>query len=104
MLVAIALSPGCRRGDDAHAAAGPDPKRGRQAYVTYCIACHSPDPSKDGPLGPAITGSSSELLEARVLRSTYPPGYVPKRDTQVMVAIPQAAEDLDDLTAYLNAP
>jgi mono/diheme cytochrome c family protein len=76
--------------------------RGRKAFVGYCSACHGLDPALDTPLGPAIVGASLELLEARVLRGTYPDGYRPKRDTKLMVAIPQAESALADLAAYLN--
>jgi mono/diheme cytochrome c family protein len=80
----------------------PDAARGRTAYVTWCVACHGPDPSVDGPIGPAIRGSSAELLRARVIDASYPPGYVPKRDTRLMIPVPQAAPSLADLEAYLR--
>ena len=67
-----------------------------------CTACHNADPAKDGPLGPAIFGSSKELIEARVLRAEYPAGYTPKRKTKVMVALPQLKGDLDSLAAFLK--
>jgi mono/diheme cytochrome c family protein len=80
----------------------PEAERGRQAYLAQCSACHAPDPSKDGPLGPAIKGSSRALLEARVLRGVYPPGYTPKRPSAVMQPMPQVASSLSDLAAYLR--
>lgn len=76
--------------------------RGRQVYLAQCIACHNSDPSKDGPLGPAIRGSSLELLEAKVLRGDYPPGYRPKRDTKLMPPQPQLAPHVKDLAAFLK--
>jgi mono/diheme cytochrome c family protein len=76
--------------------------RGQQVYFANCIACHNADPKQDGVLGPAVFGSSKELLEARVLRAAYPDGYKPKRDTKTMVALPHLAPKLDDLTAFLN--
>ncbi len=76
---------------------------GRSAYNANCIACHSIDATKDGALGPAIAGSSLALLEARVLRSKYPEGYVPKRPTRVMVALPHLESRLVELEAYLNS-
>ena len=79
-----------------------DPAKGRQVYVAQCVACHNSDPSKDGTLGPALKGSSRELLEARVLRAAYPPGYKPKRDSKVMPARPDLAGSVSDLAAYLN--
>src|SRR5438270_13013604 len=64
-------------------------ERGRQVYLAQCTQCHAVDPSQPGPVGPPVKGSSRELLEARILKSSYPPGYKPKRTTNVMP--PQAA-------------
>lgn len=83
------------------AAAG-DAAKGRQVWVGQCVACHNNDPSKDGPVGPAVKGSSSELLEVRVLHARYPPGYKPKRDSKVMPARPDLAASITDLAAYLR--
>lgn len=69
--------------------------------MSNCIACHSQVPAQDGALGPAVSGSSYELLEARVLRAEYPEGYTPKRESRVMIALPHLAQDIDALTAYL---
>jgi len=76
--------------------------RGKQVYLAQCIACHNSDPSKQGPLGPAIKGSSLELLEAKVLRGEYPPGYKPKRETKLMPPQPQLAQHVKDLAAFLK--
>lgn len=77
-------------------------ERGRRVYQSNCIACHAPDPSVSGALGPDIAGSSRALIEARVLRAEYPPGYKPKRDTKIMIALPHLANDIDALYAYLS--
>jgi mono/diheme cytochrome c family protein len=77
--------------------------RGRVVYQSNCIACHNTDPKKPGTLGPEIWGSPLELVEARVMRAEYPPGYTPKRQTHQMVAIPQLKTDIPALHAYLNA-
>jgi mono/diheme cytochrome c family protein len=76
---------------------------GRGAYNANCIACHSMDPTKDGALGPAVTGSSLALITARVLRAEYPEGYTPKRNTRVMVALPHLEPQLNSLAAYLDS-
>ena len=67
-----------------------------------CIACHNIDPAKAGGLGPEVKGSSRELLEARVVTATYPPGYTPKRPSAVMQPLPKLAGDIDALAAYLK--
>lgn len=80
----------------------PSAERGRQVYLAHCIACHHSDPSQPGAIGPPVKGSSRALLEAKVLNGTYPPGYVPKRPTKVMVPLPGVAPDLAALADYLR--
>lgn len=79
-------------------------ERGRRVYLANCITCHSLDPTQPGSAGPEVAGASRALLEARVIHGTYPSGYTPKRATHAMVALPQLAERIDDLAAYLAAP
>jgi mono/diheme cytochrome c family protein len=79
-----------------------DAERGRQIYLAQCTACHNRDPERDGPLGPAIKGSSPELVEARVVRGEYPPGYTPKRPSKVMPPRPDLAPETPHLTAFLR--
>jgi mono/diheme cytochrome c family protein len=76
-------------------------ERGRIVYMTNCVICHNADPNLPGEQGPAIAGSSRELVYDRVLFLTYPPGYTPKRPTHLMRALPQLVNRIDDLTAFL---
>lgn len=87
-------------------ASGGDPEveAGRAIFMSHCIACHNTDPSRDGSLGPAIKGSSLELVQARVMRGEYPPGYAPKRATHIMVKLPLTEEDVEKVHKFLNAP
>jgi mono/diheme cytochrome c family protein len=93
-----ASSPGAA----ASMAAAGDPTKGRQILLGQCVACHNPDPGKDGPIGPAVKGASKELLDARVVHGTYPPGYKPKRETKVMPPRPDLVASIPDLAAYLR--
>ena len=52
--------------------------RGKRAYMSNCIACHNTNPGLDGGLGPAVSGASRELLEARI-RGTKYRKTIPKR-------------------------
>lgn len=76
---------------------------GRAVYNANCIACHNMNPAQDGALGPAVAGSSYELLEARIVRGDYPEGYEPKRPSRIMVALPHLEPKLEELTAYLTS-
>jgi mono/diheme cytochrome c family protein len=89
---------GCSKTDSQSAVA-----RGRQVYTAYCVVCHNPDPTRRGAAGPEIAGASRELLEARVVHGTYPPGYTPKRTTKAMTPLPFLAPKIADLAAFLAA-
>jgi len=103
MLVSTLFINGCSKEDkSAKVAKDPDWERGRAVYVANCVACHNPDPSKDGPIGPAIKGSSRELIESRVLRTEYPAGYKPKRNTKLMPTFPFLKGEVPYLAAYLR--
>src|SRR5579862_1925676 len=78
-------------------------ERGRVIYMSNCVVCHNPDPNLPGSQGPDIAGSSRELVEARVLHLSYPPGYTPKRKTHAMRAIPTLAPEIDNIVAFLQA-
>jgi mono/diheme cytochrome c family protein len=98
-LLALALvTAGCGGGG------GDDPvARGRSVYLANCVACHNPNPKLAGPIGPALAGSSPELVRAKVMRNEYPAGYTPKRSTSAMVPLPHLEPKLDDLSAYLGS-
>jgi mono/diheme cytochrome c family protein len=100
-LVGIALVAAC-----SPAGEGADPlvARGRAVYLANCVACHATDPAREGGVGPAIAGSSRELLEARLLRGEYPPGYVPKRTSGAMPKFVHLERDIDALHAFLAQP
>jgi len=76
--------------------------RGRAVYMANCIACHNSDPTKEGPIGPAIKGAPQELIEARLLRSSYPLNYKPKRNSKVMPNFPFLKPEIPYLAAYLQ--
>lgn len=96
LALAVAVA-GCSDGGLSPAA-----ERGRQAYLANCVACHNTDPAQAGPVGPALKGSPRDLLEAKVLNGSYPPGYAPKRPTKVMVPIPAVAPEIAALAEYLR--
>src|SRR5437762_11192065 len=95
--ILAALAGGC-----SQSPSDPLAERGRQVYLAQCTQCHAVDPSQPGPVGPPVNGASRELLEARILKASYPPGYKPKRATSVMPAQPGVGADIPALAAYLK--
>ena len=79
-----------------------DFKRGERIYMTSCAPCHGPNPTLDGPVGPRIKGAGPALIEARLMRGAYPPGYSPKRQTKMMPPLPQLQAELPHLAAFLK--
>jgi len=77
-------------------------QRGKSIYQTQCIACHHSDPQKPGAIGPEVSGAPKELLELRILKGEYPPGYTPKRNTHTMVPLPHLKNEIEAIHAYLN--
>ncbi len=99
-LALAALALGCGEGDGDER--GALIKRGGAVYDANCSACHAREPHEPGPVGPAIAGSAFELLEAKVLRNEYPPGYTPKRDTLVMIPLAHLETELPAIHAFLE--
>jgi len=97
VIAAALIAPGC-----SEEATSPLAEQGRQVYLAQCIACHASDIAKPGPVGPPVKGSSGELLEAKILRGTYPPGYTPKRPTAVMQPMPALGPAIPALAEYLK--
>jgi len=98
LVIVAAFAAGCSESRPLDPAA----ERGRLIYLANCIACHNSDPALAGAVGPEVRGSSRELLEVKVVRGTYPPGYTPKRPTRIMPPQPGLAPDIPDLAAFLR--
>ena len=96
-LLRLALAPGLVAAILGDAAAA----RGKTVYENVCTACHHRDPRQAGALGPELAGASLALIEAKVLRNEYPPGYAPKRPGASMPKYEYLAPNLADIAAYL---
>lgn len=77
-------------------------QRGEKIYQNVCVACHNANPALDGSVGPANAGASLALLEAKILRGEYPPGYTPKRESNAMPPLDYLGDEIPALHAYLN--
>ena len=70
--------------------------------MSTCIACHNADPKLAGAVGPEVAGASLEVLEEKILKGTYPEGYTPKRNTNLMVPLPHLKEQIPAIHYFLN--
>ena len=77
-------------------------KKGKALHVSFCSTCHNINPRLIGATGPAIYGSSLELLEKKVLHQQYPKGYLPKRKSNEMPAFPEFEKDIPAIHVFLN--
>jgi mono/diheme cytochrome c family protein len=102
LLAFVALLLACSA-DEASDPASALAKRGEQVYLANCTACHALDPAQAGPVGPPVAGASLALLEAKVLRNEYPPGYTPQRDTKAMIPLVHLAPELPALAEFLGS-
>jgi len=100
-LAPLALAALACGAEEPPAGADPAVTRGKAIYANVCIACHDRNPRADGVLGPSVAGASRELLEAKVLRGEYPPGYTPKRPSAAMPKLEYVAPSIGDVAAYL---
>lgn len=99
---ALALAAACTAcSSDEGATLSPLAQEGERVYQNVCIACHNGDPNLDGIPGPANAGASQELLLAKVVHGTYPPGHEPKQTSGAMPVFPYLEEKIPALAAYL---
>jgi mono/diheme cytochrome c family protein len=98
-VVTLAAAWACGGGSEPQLSAAA--QRGRATYLNVCVACHNANPALDGSLGPNLVGATRELLEWRVVRGSYPPGYQPKREGNAMPSFPHLAGQIDDLAAFV---
>ena len=101
LLVLLAFMVSCTKNDSKPLSALE--AKGKNIYMANCTACHNPDPRLAGSIGPDIAGSSIELITARVMHQSYPPGYNSKRKSALMPALPFLEHDIPALHAYLNS-
>jgi mono/diheme cytochrome c family protein len=100
MLAVLGLA--CSQGSNEAASQASAAQRGQQIYGNVCIACHNADPAQPGSLGPPLAGASQALLEAKLLRGQYPPGYTPSRPGQTMPRFEHLKDRIGDLAAFLE--
>ncbi len=85
----------------------PEHEKGRLLYKTNCLQCHNKDPNIKGAVGPEIVDAPLEVMTAKVMTSYYPDplpaGFVPKRKSHAMRAIPKLKNDIPLIWAYVQS-
>ena len=81
--------------------------KGRRVYMSNCIQCHNKDPNLKGPLGPELIDAPLEIMQVKVVTGRYPEvlpkGFVPKRKTKAMRALPKLKDDVPALYAWIQS-
>ena len=78
-------------------------KDSKTLFISKCAMCHNVNPTKPGSIGPAISGSSLELITLKTQKRQYPKGYVPKRKTKVMPIVKLTEKEIKSIHSYLNS-
>jgi mono/diheme cytochrome c family protein len=78
-------------------------KDSKSLFISKCVMCHNVNPTKPGSIGPAISGSSLELIKLKTQKRQYPKGYVPKRKTKVMPIVKLTEQEIKLIHSYLNS-
>jgi cytochrome c len=113
-LIAVAATRAEAEGDAAHGNA----IRGQQIYESRCVACHSPDANRVGPMHRGVfgrkAGSLADYTYSKALKATdfvwndetldkwltNPQAFVPGQKMNFKVTKP---EDRADIIAYLKS-
>ena len=82
-------------------------EKGQRLYRANCLQCHNRDPNLNGSLGPQMTDAPLEVMTSKVMTGKYPAklpaGFVPKRKTSAMRAIPKLKNDIPAIWAYVQS-
>ena len=73
---------------------------GEKVFKANCAVCHGA--KGQGASGPQNNDASLELLKAKVLTGSYPPGYKPKRTTRIMPRFPHLKDKIEAIYQYLQ--
>ncbi len=85
----------------------PDIARGKKIWMSVCIQCHNRDPNLKGSLGPEVIDAPLEVMLHKVQTGKYPEklpaGFVPKRKTKAMRALPKNVPDVPHIWAFVQS-
>ena len=82
-------------------------EKGQRLYRANCLQCHNRDPNLKGSIGPELVDAPLEVMTSKVMTGKYPAklpaGFVPKRKTSAMRAIPKLKNDIPVIWAYVQS-
>lgn len=81
--------------------------KGKRIWTSTCVQCHNKDPNVKGSIGPEVVDAPLEVMLHKVQTGKYPdklpPGFVPKRKSKAMRALPQHVKDVPAIWAYVQS-
>lgn len=82
-------------------------EKGKRLYISNCLRCHNKDPNVKGSIGPEIVDAPYEVMYSKVMTGKYPDplpkGFVPKRKSRAMAAIPKLKADVPAIWHYIQS-
>lgn len=82
-------------------------EKGRVLYIANCIRCHNKDPNTKGSIGPEIVDAPYDVFYSKIMTGRYPDplptGFVPKRKSRAMQALPKLKNDIPFLYSYVQS-
>jgi mono/diheme cytochrome c family protein len=82
-------------------------EKGKRLFLNNCLQCHNRDPNMKGSIGPEIVDAPLEVMISKVMTGKYPEklptGFVPKRKSKAMRAIPKLKDDIPAIWAYVQS-
>lgn len=85
----------------------PELDKGKRLYMANCLQCHNRDPNIKGSIGPEVVDAPLEIMTSKIMTGKYPEvlpdGFVPKRKTKAMRAIPKLKDDIPAIWAWVQS-
>jgi mono/diheme cytochrome c family protein len=82
-------------------------EKGKRLYIANCLRCHNKDPSVKGSIGPEMVDAPYPVMYSKVMTGKYPnplpSGFVPKRKSRAMAAIPKLKDDIPAIWHYVQS-